>query len=382
MADRGYADAFRLAGAAVIALGLARFSYALVLPAMRADLGLSYATAGLLGTLNTAGYLAGSLTLPWLTTRWEPVRLFRWGTVLTVLAMLATGLTHEVVVIGACRAVAGFASASAFILGSLLAAGVMRRNANAVTIFNAGAGVGIIAGGAAVPALVVRDAGRWPVAWYVLAAIGAVAVIGVLRTNAAPAGTPKRASVRAAITGQPRLAWLTAAYFCFGTGYIVYVTFLVSVLRREHASAVLVSAVFVVMGVAVLASPWAWRPLLAVRPPRTTLALSLLGQAVAAALLLQTTKALVLVSAGVFGLSFMLTPAIVTMTVRTSRPEAEWAATIGAITSLFAIGQAAAPWISGAVIDRFGTRAGPTWTVVWLLLGLACCLPAVRRGRA
>ena len=45
----------------VIALGLARFAYALLLPAMRADLGWSYADAGAINTANAAGYLAGAL---------------------------------------------------------------------------------------------------------------------------------------------------------------------------------------------------------------------------------------------------------------------------------------------------------------------------------
>ena len=39
------ATAFALALGAAISLGLARFSYALLLPAMRADLGWSYFTA-------------------------------------------------------------------------------------------------------------------------------------------------------------------------------------------------------------------------------------------------------------------------------------------------------------------------------------------------
>ena len=42
-----------------ISLGLARFAYALLLPAMRADLGWSYLVAGAMNTVNAAGYLAG-----------------------------------------------------------------------------------------------------------------------------------------------------------------------------------------------------------------------------------------------------------------------------------------------------------------------------------
>ena len=52
------AVAAALALGSAISLGLARFSYALLLPPMRADLGWSYLTAGAMNTVNAAGYLA------------------------------------------------------------------------------------------------------------------------------------------------------------------------------------------------------------------------------------------------------------------------------------------------------------------------------------
>jgi predicted MFS family arabinose efflux permease len=47
----------------VVATAFARFAYALVLPAMRAELGLDYAQAGALNTANALGYLVGALLL-------------------------------------------------------------------------------------------------------------------------------------------------------------------------------------------------------------------------------------------------------------------------------------------------------------------------------
>ena len=52
--------ALALSLGAAVSLGLARFSYALLLPPMRADLGWSYFTAGAMNTVNAAGYLAGA----------------------------------------------------------------------------------------------------------------------------------------------------------------------------------------------------------------------------------------------------------------------------------------------------------------------------------
>jgi len=50
-----------LAMGPAVALGLGRFAYALLLPAMRADLGWSYAVAGAMNTANAIGYLIGAL---------------------------------------------------------------------------------------------------------------------------------------------------------------------------------------------------------------------------------------------------------------------------------------------------------------------------------
>ena len=52
-----------------IALGLTRFSYALLLPAMKADLGWSFAQAGAMNTANALGYLLGALAFPFVSRR-------------------------------------------------------------------------------------------------------------------------------------------------------------------------------------------------------------------------------------------------------------------------------------------------------------------------
>ena len=50
-----------LALAAAVSLGFARFSYALLLPPMRAELHWNYFTAGAMNTANAAGYLLGEI---------------------------------------------------------------------------------------------------------------------------------------------------------------------------------------------------------------------------------------------------------------------------------------------------------------------------------
>jgi predicted MFS family arabinose efflux permease len=48
----------------MVALGFGRFSYALLLPPMRASLGWTYTQAGAMNTANGLGYLLGAVLVP------------------------------------------------------------------------------------------------------------------------------------------------------------------------------------------------------------------------------------------------------------------------------------------------------------------------------
>ena len=99
----------------------ARFAYALLLPAMRSELGLNYSQAGSLNTANALGYLAGALFSARYVSRLGNRRLFSIGLVVTVLALVASGLTEQYEAQLCLRAVAGMSGALVFICGGVLA---------------------------------------------------------------------------------------------------------------------------------------------------------------------------------------------------------------------------------------------------------------------
>jgi predicted MFS family arabinose efflux permease len=101
-----------------VALGLARFAYALLLPAMRADLGWSFATAGSMSTGNAAGYLAGALAAAPVGKRLGDKHVFAVSLLLTALAVGASGLTADFPVLMALRVVSGFTGALTFVSGA------------------------------------------------------------------------------------------------------------------------------------------------------------------------------------------------------------------------------------------------------------------------
>jgi sugar phosphate permease len=85
---------FGLSMGPAIALGLARFAYALLLPSMRADLGWSFADAGAMNTANAAGYLVGALVAAPFGRRTSDKTAFSLGLFLTSAAIAGTGLTR------------------------------------------------------------------------------------------------------------------------------------------------------------------------------------------------------------------------------------------------------------------------------------------------
>jgi len=79
----------------LVALGLARFAYALLLPAMRVELHWSYADAGTMNTANAAGYLLGALASPHIAKLYGTRSLFLAGIFGTAAALAGSGVTDN-----------------------------------------------------------------------------------------------------------------------------------------------------------------------------------------------------------------------------------------------------------------------------------------------
>src|ERR1700760_2598094 len=100
-----------LAMGPAVGLGLGRFAYALLLPAMRIDLGWNYAAAGAMNTANAVGYLIGALIAAPVAARFGDKRGFLAGLLLTAASLLANGMSSDYAVLALLRAVAGAAGA-------------------------------------------------------------------------------------------------------------------------------------------------------------------------------------------------------------------------------------------------------------------------------
>jgi predicted MFS family arabinose efflux permease len=377
-------QAAALALGAAVSLGLARFSYALLLPPMRADLGWSYLTAGTMNTVNALGYLVGALLVPRLLRRWPPRALFLGGSAATTVLLAAHGMVLGDAALQLLRLLAGVASALTFVCGGLLAArlGVApaggaatgpRPSASLVLgLYYGGTGAGIIVSAAVVPPL--ADLARphaWKLAW------AALAVVALLATALMAAGT--RALPALPLSGQAgsgRFAWRPYAfalggYLMFGLGYIGYMTFNITLLREQGMARGGVTLFYLVLGAGVVASSWLWAGLLQRHRGGVPMAVlnALLALATGLPVLVATPLA-AFASAVLFGSVFLSVVASTTALVRHNADPADWPAGIAAFTIVFAFGQIVGPTLVGWVSDGPGG----------LNAGFACSAAALATG--
>ncbi|WP_051753222.1 YbfB/YjiJ family MFS transporter [Streptosporangium amethystogenes] len=355
-------QALRLALGTASALGLARFAYGLLIPAMRDDLGWSLAEAGVMSAANGLGYLVGALVTPVVQRRLGTAATFRWGMVLTAVTLAATAVGGDYLALLTARAAAGVAGALVFVTGGVIAARLATgmSSSTPIVVYFAGTGLGIVFSGAIIPAL----GDRWQLAWAGLSAAAGLAALAswsAARTDEeedAPADAARRAGVRP--------LWRTAlAYVLFAAGYITYITFLSAYLVDRHAPVAQVTLTWTVLGLAVAAAPALWsRPITRWPGGRAlTVLLALLAGAAALALV-SSAPPVVLTSAVAYGATFMSVPAAVTALIKANTPPADWTATLAAFTVLFAAGQTAGPWLAGLLADRFSTDATLAWTAI------------------
>ena len=380
---RAYGLAFMLALGVTVSNSFARFAYALVLPAMRAELHWSYAQAGWLNTANGIGYLIGAVLTRLVIRRTGSRSLFIGGVLLTALAIMATGYTRDLFWLGTWRIACGITGAAAFIAGGALSGNVLPgrpQSANVtIAIYFAGGGVGFLLCGVALPLLLASAGqGAWPRAWIWMGWAGllifvvcAWAALRIAEPNLAPPG-----EAPAAHAGVGPLKAGLAAYLMFGLGYIGYMTFVIAWMRDHGAGTGEVVAVWLTFGVASLLGPWLWRHPLATWMPGRMLAAALGVLALGALLpLINAGIFTMLASAMLFGVSMWNIPGSVTALAKRALPIQAWGAAVATFTIVFAAGQIAGPMATGLLADLYGgLRTGLALSVGVLALGALVAL--------
>jgi predicted MFS family arabinose efflux permease len=367
-----------LALGAAVSLGVTRFSYGLLLPAMRSDLGWSYTLAGAMNTVNALGYLLGALSMPKLLKRFDAVQILLIGSALASVFMALTGFFTTAEPLLVQRLLAGIASAWVFVAGGLLAAQLGtqhgQRSGLILGVYYGGVGLGIVFSTLLVPSLdyfLPSKPQAWPqtwaVAWWFLALGCALASLMLLtKGHAFKRIATQSKAVNAATNTVPAsqafhwrdFAYALGGYGLFGVGYIGYMTFVIALLREQAATTSTVTVFYTLLGLAVMASSRLWAGLLDKYKGGQALAFLnlLLGCAIVIPALTTWLPALIF-SGVLFGGVFLSVVASTTALVRHNLPQTAWATGISAFTVIFAAGQIVGPTMVGWIADGAGGLA-------------------------
>ncbi|MGZ8290773.1 MAG: YbfB/YjiJ family MFS transporter [Telluria sp.] len=376
---RPFSTALALSLGAAISLGLTRFSYALLLPPMRADLDWTYLLAGSMNTGNALGYFAGALITPALMRRCGAQVALVGGAVLAGVFMMLSGFVVDTNLLILQRVLAGIASAFIFISGGVLAARLSLlhpdRAGLLIGIYYGGTGIGIVLSALLVPvALATANtygaAHGWQWAWIALGAVCLLATIAMALPSRHIDGAPSAPSAQGNFKLMP-FAFGLSGYLMFGVGYIGYMTFVIALLKDQGMSAGTITLFYSLLGLAVIASSRIWARMLDRFKGGQSMALlnGLLG---VATILPALTRAPILVFASglLFGAIFLSVVASTTALVRHNLPQHAWASGISAFTMVFAFGQIIGPSVIGWVADGpGGLQRGLIYSSLALFLG-------------
>jgi predicted MFS family arabinose efflux permease len=372
--------------------GFGRFAYALLLPVMRQDLQWDYALSGWLNTANSIGYGVGGLLGAMLSSRIKPVTLFTVGLISTTVTLLLCGYTTSLSMMLVWRFITGVGSAWVFACGGAIVSAIYQtdpaKSSAAIAVYYAGGGLGIAMSGLIL--FPVLDAAvTWQSGWLILGSFAAAMMVWPIvlanqaRDSTQPNSRLKNTSIVdwSSIQLWHRYQRFIVAYFLFGVGYIVYLTFVIAWLKTMQLSTNLSISLWVVMGLAAIASGRIWRYAISTWHPNRTFAATTMSTCVGSVLpLFSTSLPSLFASVLLVGGSFFMVPGSVMALIRSTLPSSLWSKAMSLSTMIFAIGQAIGPVAAGWVADSLSLNMAMFAGAVTLLIsaGLAFTSPRHR----
>lgn len=346
---------------AAAGVGMARFGFGPVLPALRDDLGWSLSTGGVVQSANLGAYLIGSWLTPRIVDRYGLRRPFWWAYVAVVTVLLATGVASGLPSHFVLRVIAGGAAGVLWIGGGIIAARLSTGATSGLIIglFFAGLGTGVVVTGLLLP-IAFGSTGGWRAIWWVMGAVALFAAPFVYQSLRAACATIEPASAVSPIGvsdfgGRGALLRLEVAYILFGLGSIGYMTFVVALLREQDASPREVGMFWVVLGVSIMVAGRLWAaPISRSRSGRLAGLMYLIMAAAAVAVVVSAKLLALIVSAVAFGSVFVAVASATTHLIRLYLPQDRWTATLARFTVGFGLGLTVGSSLAGAASDAYG----------------------------
>lgn len=252
----------------LVVIGFARLAYGIILPAMRADLGLSYQQAGILSTVTALCYVCFVLAGGLAAARWGPRASILFGMLTVASGFVGLVFAANFWVIMALMGLLGFGTAFAFApMVALLATWFPDKRGLVIGCMTSGVGLGVLVSGVLVPALFSAFGEQgWRVSWAVFAgaALFVSAMIALFVRNPPQATASATGNLPSdekwLIYRNPRVLIVACTYGIIGLSYIVQTVFMVSFMVENGHNESTAGSYMAMMGLlSIAAGPlWGW----------------------------------------------------------------------------------------------------------------------------
>ena len=358
-AGRGWRPVASAFSAVLVGIGLARFAYTPLIPALIAAHWFTAGAVLYLGAANLSGYLAGAMLGRTMAARFSTTAVLRAMMVLATATFFACANPIDFAWFLSWRFISGLAGGALMVLAApaVLPGIAPERRGLAVGVIFAGVGLGIAASGTLVPLLLRGGLG---LTWLGLGGLALLLTAGAWRGWPEPQA---REPVPASAAARRRPAALTALYMEYGlnaVGLVPHMLFLVDFVVRGLGRGMGVGAdAWIVFGCGALAGPVLAGYLADRAGFRRALRIGFLIQA-ASVVLLAAPAGLIgifasslIVGAFVPGIAPLVLGRIHELTARPRDRQAAWSIA----TVAFALGQAVAAYGFSFLLTRSGDYA-------------------------
>jgi len=244
----------------IVNVGVARFSYSLLLPIMQDGAGLTELGGGWLASANFMGYMFGVLLAASLHNLNYKYNLHRVYLILSVITSAAMVITTDMLSWAVLRFIAGVCASGGLIIASgLILKWLVNNNHRAeLGIHFSGAGVSIIVTSLLVEVMLMMSA-DWQQQWLALAIMAAIFAIPAWLWMPDPfIGGKAQITIKDNPPSKAYKSLMMLAYFCAGYGYVVSSTFIVDIVNRVEGLQGQGGFVFLLVGVAAAPAPLVW----------------------------------------------------------------------------------------------------------------------------
>ncbi len=352
-------------------LGLGRFSLGMLLPAMGTSLKLSYAQMGLIGTCNFIGYLIAVLLCGRVQSVIGARKLITLGLLLISISMILIGFGNSLFTVSLLYTLTGIGSGAANVpmmglIAAWFASGLRGRASGFIVI---GSGFAILLSGIVIPVLNALRPDGWRISWL---ALGATVFVITLFCWVVLRDSPEDVGLTMVGTGSSApeqtaqsvfksfdkgiILHCGAIYFIFGFTYVIYATFIVTVMVKGYGFSEQAAGTF-----------WSWVGFLSLfsGPVFGTLSdkvgrkkglIAVFSIQTMAYLLvgLKLPDAALVLSIGCFGIVAWSIPSIMLALVGDLVGAHNTVRAFGLITFIFGIGQILGPYFAGILAETTG----------------------------